>query len=85
MAEHVTPVQRSLCTENGTKGFTNGVPAVPEKKVHIYYSSTGTSALKLAEKLRRRVLELPGGFHVDFSILNLLELRNITPSDPLYW
>ncbi|KAE8165694.1 nitric oxide synthase [Aspergillus tamarii] len=83
VAEHVTPVQRSLCTENGTKCFTNGVPAVPEKKVHIYYSSTGTSALKLAEKLRRRVLELPGGFHVDFNILNLLDLRNITPSDPL--
>ncbi|KAE8421394.1 nitric oxide synthase [Aspergillus pseudocaelatus] len=83
VAEHVKPVQHSLCIENGTKGLTNGVPAVPQKKVHIYYSSTGTSALKLAEKLRRRVQELSGGFQVDFNILNLLDLRKIMPSEPI--
>ncbi|GMG37971.1 unnamed protein product [Aspergillus oryzae] len=83
VTEHITPVQNSLCIENGTKNLTNGVPTIPKKKVHIYYSSTGTSALKLTEKLRRRVKELPGGFQVDFNILNLLDLRKIKPSDPL--
>ncbi|KAE8332778.1 nitric oxide synthase [Aspergillus sergii] len=83
VTKHITPVQNSLCIENGTKSLTNGVPTIPKKKVHIYYSSTGISALKLAEKLRRRVKELSGGFQVDFNILNLLDLRKIKPSDPL--
>ncbi|OGM46177.1 putative nitric oxide synthase [Aspergillus bombycis] len=83
VAEPVTPVQRALSIANGTNGLRNGVPAIPKRMVHIYYSSTGTSALKLAEKLQKRVKELPGGFQVHFDILNLLDLRKIQPSDPL--
>lgn len=83
MAERVTPLQHSLCLQNGNKVPTNGVSIVPKRKVHIYYSSTGTSALKLAEKLQKRVKELPGGFQVDFNILNLLDLRKVNFSDPL--
>ncbi|KAB8262117.1 nitric oxide synthase [Aspergillus pseudonomiae] len=83
VTEHVTPVQNKLCIANGTNAQRNGVVAISKRMVHIYYSSTGTSALKLAEKLRRRVKELPGGFHVDFNILNMLDLRKIKSSDPL--
>ncbi|KAE8154167.1 nitric oxide synthase [Aspergillus avenaceus] len=71
---------------NGTKASTNGANGangVSGKRIHIYYSSTGTSALKLAEKLKRRVKDLPGNFKADLNILNLLDLRKINPADPI--
>jgi sulfite reductase alpha subunit-like flavoprotein len=39
--------------------------------------------LKLAEKLKKRVKELPGNFQVDIKILNTLDIRNIDLSDPI--
>lgn len=50
-------------------------------KIHIYYCSNGTTALKLAEKLHRRVKQIPGYRQVVFSTLNSLDFQKIGTSD----
>lgn len=54
-----------------------------EKRVHIYFCSTGTTALKLAEKLRDRILKLSGHSLVAFGSLNTIHLDKTQPEDIL--
>ena len=51
------------------------------KRLHIYFCSTGTTALKLAEKLRQRVLKLPKFQLARFDSLNALDLEVIKPDE----
>ena len=50
-------------------------------KIHICYCSNGTTALKLAEKLHRRVKQILGCRQVVFSTLNSLDFQKIGTSD----
>ena len=51
------------------------------KRIHIYFCSTGTTALKLAEKLRERVSKLPDYHLAEFDSLNAADLDTIKPDD----
>ena len=51
------------------------------KRLHIYFCSTGTTALKLAEKLRHRVLRLTKYHLARFDSLNAIDLESIKPDE----
>jgi sulfite reductase alpha subunit-like flavoprotein len=65
--------------------IVNGVDGIAESlvrgKIYICYCSNGTTALKLAEKLHKRVKQLPGCHQVIFGTLNSLHLQKIGTSD----
>lgn len=70
-----------MVPENVAGSPTSDITLSIQSTVHIYYCSTGTTALKLAGKLRKRVKELPGNFQIVFNILNYLDIRKIEFSD----
>jgi sulfite reductase alpha subunit-like flavoprotein len=70
-----------MLPENGNESPISDITLSIQSTVHIYYCSTGTTALKLAGKLRKRVKELPGNFQIVFNILNYLDIRTIELPD----
>lgn len=74
------PGAQSTSSINGTKPKLHEI-VDNRKKIHIYFCSTGTTALKLAEKLRQRVLKVPIYHLAKFDSLNSIDVQAIKPDE----
>lgn len=74
------PIAQSTSLTNETKPKLQEI-LDKRKKIHIYFCSTGTTALKLAEKLRQRVLKEPKYHLAKFDSLNTIDIEAVKPDE----
>lgn len=78
--ETLTSIAETTLLAKGTRAKLQKI-ADSRKRVQIYFCSTGTTALKLAEKLRQRVLKAPKYYLARFDSLNAIDLEAIKPDE----